>query len=97
MQKLTLLESVSSRSSEISSEVNQFSARHHVFSDSPSFFSRLEFTVLDARSATWIIPVQRLKPSRFIVRAAPSTTRGHALYFRPRETKFLLLKARAEI
>ena len=43
MQKLTLLESVSSRSSgpsKILSEVNQFSARDHVFSDSPCFFSR---------------------------------------------------------
>ena len=55
MQKLTLLESVSSRSSGPSKFVNQFSARHHVFSDSPSFFSRLEFTVLDARLHGYVL------------------------------------------
>ena len=77
---------------------DQCSARDHVFSDSPCFFSRSEFTVLVVRLHSRPIshlPGATAETFAFHC-AAPSTTRDHALHFLPRKTEFLLLLGNKE-
>ena len=101
MQKLTLLESVSSRSSGPSKFRPNFRpdtmySRTLPLSsaDYSSQFWMHAYTV--GLSLSYLDNTSATAESYAFLCAAPNTTRGHALYFRPRETEFLLLLGNKE-